>query len=231
MITTWSFSKLVKFEACKFRVKLQYIDRMPEPPLPPNNPMERGNREHKLYEDYVTGAKPDLRSSEARAINEFLPQFEKLRELYVAGMATAEDDWLFDNDWFACEKANHWLWAKLDFCVYDADNQHVIVGDFKTGKSQYKAIEHVQQTQLYALLAALKYPDADRITTELWYVDEGLIKSHEIDADRALSYAQRFGARADAMTSEKMFRPNPSRDICRYCPYSPRGTGACPVGV
>lgn len=226
----WSFSKLIKYERCPMWFKLQYIDKIPEPPRPPDNPMERGNRIHNNLEAYVKG-EGSLQGNESKQLEPFTPALERLRELYANEQATAEDNWYFDINWDATDRDSVWLWSKLDFLVIDHDRSAVIVGDYKSGKSAYKAVEHVQQTQLYAACAALKYPDADFIHTELWYVDEGHAKSSMYTREQALRFVGRFNTRAETLYADKMFRPNPTKITCRYCPYGPRELGVCPVGV
>ena len=41
----------------------------------------------------------------------------------------------------------------------------------------------------------------------------------------------RFDARAQRIYNDRFFKSNANKVTCRYCPFSPRGTGACPVGV
>lgn len=246
----WSFSSLNVYETCAHRFKLARIDRSPEPPRPPDNPMERGNRIHKNFEDFITGALSSLANNEAKAIKEFLTIAEHLRLLYQCGMVTVEDDWLFNRDWdeatkgAKCEKHTHfaedcedcqrrvWLWAKLDWCVLDRANLRVVVGDWKSGKSMYKAIEHVQQLQLYVAIAALKYPWAETLIAELHYVDEGHVKPFRCTREEALRFVNRFDVRADRIYQDRFFRANPSNMACKWCPYGTKnGTGVCPVAA
>lgn len=238
----WSFSWLMKYESCAHLFKLGKIDKLPTLPLEPGNPLERGSRIHSRYELYVKGESDDF-DEEAKCSAHFRAATDHLRTLYQCGMAIAEEDWLYDRDWnLTCKPARQptaeesglvvWLWAKLDACVIDRANKHVICIDYKTGKSQYKAIEHVQQLQLYAALAAIKYPWAEKITVELWYLDEGHVRSAEYTHEEALQFIGRFDKRAQRIYDDRYFRPNPNKITCAYCPYGPRrGTGACPVGV
>lgn len=228
-VGNWSFSSLMSYETCPMRFRLAKIDRLPEPPRPPDNPLERGNRVHKRLEKFINGTGPI--DTEARAIKKFEAPLKHLRDLYAEGKATAEDDWFFDYDWGVCDRDAVWLWSKLDFNVMDVENNTSIIGDYKTGGSIYKAVEHAQQMQLYAAATALRQEWAHRIIVELWYVDEGHIKRQEYTHEEALRYVGRFQQRADRIYADKTFRPNPTKQTCKWCPYSPRGTGACPVGV
>jgi CRISPR/Cas system-associated exonuclease Cas4 (RecB family) len=226
----WSFSKLDVYETCAYRFKLQYVDKLPEKPRPPDNPLERGNRVHDRLEKFVKGEGP--MDDEARAITAFIPMLEHARELYACGMAIAEDNWLFDRDWNVCDRSNVWLWSKLDLNVHDEDLGHTIVVDYKTGKSGYKTVTHLQQMQLYAAAAALRQEWAEKITVELWYVDEGWVRPVTYSREQALMFVGRFDARAARIYNDRFFRPNPTKLACRYCPYNKStGTGACAVAA
>lgn len=229
----WSFSSLMKYEACPQQFKFARIDKLPELPRPADNPGERGNRIHKRLEDFVSGVS-DKMDNEAKCIKDFVPALHHLRELYVAGMATTEDDWIYDRDWNDTTKAdpNKFLWAKLDAGVLDEANATAIAVDYKSGKSGYKQMEHMQQLQLYAALTALKYPWANTVITELWYLDEGHVRQSRYTREQALAYIGRFDIRAQKIYDDKFYRPNPNVHTCRYCPYGPKnGTGVCPVGA
>lgn len=238
----WSFSKLMMYESCPMQVKLKYIEKMPEPPLPPDNPMERGSRIHNRIEDYLLGKTDTYAEPEAKKINVFVPVIERLRELCAAGQATAEQDIFFDQDWEITDRQNVWLWAKKDYAVYDEDGTirlknydingpRTVTGDWKSGKSAYKTMEHIQQLQMYVACDAIQFPDAVVHIAELGYVDEGWIRRAEYTHEEALKFIGRFDARVDRLYNDKLFRPNANKVTCKWCPYSPRGTGACPVGV
>lgn len=229
-VRNWSFSKLSTYESCAYRFRLQYIEKLPQLPVKPDNPMERGNRIHNRLELFVKGQGP--MDDEAKAIAKFVPALTHLQELYRAKMAIAEDNWLFDQDWNVTDREHVWLWSKLDFNVHDEANGITIVGDYKSGKSGYKAVEHIQQLQLYAAVAALRQEWAETVITELWYVDEGWVRSSEYTREQALSFVGRFDQRAARIYNDRFFRPNPNKQTCRYCPYGrSNGTGACAVGA
>jgi CRISPR/Cas system-associated exonuclease Cas4 (RecB family) len=216
------------YETCPGRAKLRYIEKLPEPPRKENDPLARGSAIHKNLELYVQGK--EALSNQAKELKAFEPALNYMCELYIAGQVITEEPWWFDENWQPTkDRSRIWLWSSLDFCV--DDDKRVVVGDYKSGKSVYKAVEHVQQLQLYSALAAIKYPDADTIVSELWYMDEGHVKPLVFNRDDALRYVNRFDQRAQRMYDDKFFRFNPTAHNCKWCPYSPRGTGACPVGV
>lgn len=228
---SWSFSSLMMYEKCAYQFKLKRIDKSPEPPLEPGNPLERGNRVHENFDKFVKG-EIDTLSDEPKRMADFEALLHYNRDLYGAGMATAEDAWHFDDNWDELEGwPNTYVMAKLDFGVLDKDNSHAIVVDYKTGKPDYKVVEHIQQLQFYGGLTALKYDWVEKVTAELWYVDAGSVRNAEWTREEALKFIGRFDQRAQRIYADRFFRPNPSKMTCRYCPYSPRGTGACPVGV
>lgn len=226
----WSFSKLMVYEQCPLHFKFAKIDRVPEPPRKPNDPLERGNRIHKRLECYVQGTGP--MDTEAKSIAKFEPILTHARELYRVGLATTERDWLFNRDWELCEQSEVWLWAKLDLSVVDEPHQLAIAVDYKSGKSTYKQIEHVQQMQLYAALTALKFEWAQTVIAELYYLDEGWVKSVTYAREDALRFVGRFDRRAQRIYDDKLFRPNPTRMTCKWCPYGVQnGNGHCPVAA
>lgn len=228
--SNWSFSKLMMYESCPMRLRLKYIDKCPEPERPPDNPLERGSRIHDNLEKFVKGEET-LDGNEAKKLDVFVDPLHHLQDLYAAGKATAEDDLFFNVDWDLCERKDVWLWLKKDFNVTDEPNKLTITGDYKSGKSTYKTVEHVQQLQLYAACDALEFPWAEVHYAELWYVDEGWVRKAVYTHEQALSFIGRFQRRVDRMYNDRLLRPNPNKVTCKWCPYSPRGTGACPVGV
>jgi len=230
-LPNWSFSKLVKYEACPLQFKFSAIDRIPEPPRPADNPLERGNRVHDHLERFVKGEVPSLSGCEAKAITKFEPLLQHARDLYADGMASVEENWLFDENWSECNRDNVWLWSKLDLNVRDQVNPVTIAVDYKTGKSAYKAVDHIQQMQLYAAAAAIRQEWAETVIVELFYVDEGHVKQVVYSREEALRFVGRFDMRAKRIYADRHFRPNPNKVTCRYCAYSPRGNGHCPVGV
>lgn len=235
MIATWSYSRLSDFEKCRFLAKLKYVDKIPEPPrpLPPGkleHANDRGTRIHDAAELYVKDPNIML----IPELNKFEKWFVELRTMYAQGKVVMEQEWAIDRDWLPTAWSSNTTWnrAKLDaFVRVDQENARAI--DFKTGKKFGNEVKHAEQVQLYQLLSFLRFPELKSITVELWYIDQGPDQTTKMTftKDQGLRFFKSFNDRAVAMTSCTEFPPNPNVHSCKWCPYGPKGTGHCPVGV
>ena len=227
-----SFSRLSVFEQCKFRAKLQYIDKIPEPPrpLPPGmteHYNDRGSRIHsagQLYVEDNVELQPELAS--------FRAEYEALRAMFRAGKAIVEQDWAVDRDWMTVEwmSSDVFMRIKLDAFVNPEPSVGLVI-DLKTGKKKGNEVKHADQGQLYVLAAFLRYPDLQSCTVEFWYSDQNDITSVHYTRAQAMRLYKGWNKRALKMVNEDDFEPNPSITTCKYCPYGPDGTGHCKVGV
>lgn len=232
MLKAWSYSRLSVFESCKLRAKLAFVDKIPEPPrpLPPGkfeHANDRGHRVHEAAERFVRGG-VDLLPE----LSDFTPEFQQLRAFHDCGNVRLEEDWGFDRQWLpvAWNSETIWLRVKLDALVF-LEPTHALVVDYKTGRRVGNEIKHAEQGQLYQLATFLKYPDLERVTVEFWYTDQNAISSTEYTRDTGMDLFRRFDQRGQALTSCTDFSPNPNMYACRWCPYGPKGTGHCTVGV
>lgn len=229
-IRSWSFNRLVDFERCKLRAKLKYLDRIPEPerPLPEGKkeqPNDRGSRIHLAAEQHVREGEPLIRELEG-----FAEEFTKLRALFLAGDVELEGDWGFNDIWEPCSWQRAWLRAKLDAIVTLPDAQLVVI-DYKTGKRSGNEIKHNEQMLLYALAAVHRYPTAQKVTVELWYLDEDQLVRTDHDRHSVMRHFERFNKRGVAMTDCTEFPARPNQYTCRFCLYGPKGSGHCKDGV
>ena len=92
-------------------------------------------------------------------------------------------------------------------------------------------IKHMEQCQLYQLAAFLRYPELEEVTIELWYLDQDDLTTRTFTRKQGLRYLKFFHDRGEKMTTETEFAPNPNMYSCRWCPYGPKGTGHCEVGI
>jgi hypothetical protein len=231
-IKAWSYSRLGDFEACKLRARLKYVDRIPEParPLPPGkteHANDRGTRIHEAAELFVKGGVELIPELEP-----FMDELVALRGLYAEGKVSLEGEWAIDKEWnpVAWGSSDAWARIKLDAFVR-LSKTHAVVIDYKTGKKWGNEIKHAEQTQLYQLAAFLRYPELEVIDVELWYTDQDDISHMKFTRAQGMRFFRNFNERGIAMTSAEEFPPNPNIHSCKWCPYGPRGTGDCTVGV
>ena len=232
MITQWSYSKLTTFEQCKLRAKLQYIDRIPEPerPLPPGkteHANDRGTRVHEAAEFFV---KDDIRL--IPELEKFKDEFAHLRSLYKKGMVSLEGEWVHNKNWdpVAWNSSDAWLRLKLDAFIRVSPSQGVVV-DYKTGRMFGNEIKHGEQGQLYMAASFVRFPELQEITVEFWYLDQDDIISSTYTRAQSEHFLRKFTQRGDIITSCTEFPANPNIFACKWCPYGPKGTGHCEVGV
>jgi hypothetical protein len=230
-IKQWSFSRLGDFEKCRYKAKLKYIDKIPEPPRPlpvgkSEHANERGTRVHDCAELYVKGGVeliPELIA--------FKERFDILRTLHSEGRVFLEGEWAFDEFWMPCawKSESAWCRMKLDAFVRVSD-KHARVIDYKTGRKYGNEVKHTEQGQLYQLACFLKFPELESINVEFWYIDQGA------DQDLAMSYTReqgtryfdKYNKRGIDLTTAVEFPPNPNAYSCKWCAYL---GGVCEFGV
>ena len=219
MIPTWSWSRLEVFEACPYRAFLQYVERVPTPPLVPpegkaEHPLTRGVRVHQAAEDYVT--RDILLTDELQA---FAEQFEAQREAYQKNpdVCIVEAEWAINQDWqpTGWRSRDTWGRMKLDWGYVDGPTMTIV--DYKTGKKY--APKHVQQGQLYALAARAFFPEVEQFNVAFWYLDQEDTLEQSYSKIQVDVLRDSFDRRAKAMTGATVFKPKPSAWTCRFCPY------------
>ena len=146
-IKDWSFSRLMIFEQCAYRAKLQSIDKIPD--NTPKTAADRGTAIHTEAEIYVKGDGP-LPLSLAK----FQTDFESLRRHYADGRVFLEGEWGFDNQWNRTTWAQAWLRLKCDAVVALGDDTIAVI-DLKTGARFGNEVKHLDQLHLYAVASFL----------------------------------------------------------------------------
>lgn len=235
MVSSWSHSKLTDFEKCKFLCWLKHDQKIPEPerPLPPGkteHANDRGSRIHDNCEQYVRG---DIDAMTPEAEKFFGPPIDLLRVLYAEGKVSLEGEWGMNEDWEVAEWKTAWLRLKLDVMVM-IDETHAMVIDYKTGRKFGNEIKHAEQLQIYQLVTFLRYPKLEKVTAELWYLDQPdgqNLTSQTFTRAQGLRFKQNFHRRGHALTSCEDWPANPSVHTCKWCQYGPWNGGQCQVGV
>ena len=232
MIKSWSHSRLVVAEQCPYRAKLAYIDRIPEPerPLPPGkseHANDRGTRIHSACEQFImdTGPLP-------KEAHHFDEEMHHAQQLYKQGRVTLEGEWGFDQEWTPSDWSakNTWLRLKIDLRV-QLSPTHMAVIDWKTGQRYGNEFKHAEQMQMYQLATFMRYPELEEIDIELWYLDQNELIAMHYTRRQGLRFFEGYNNRGNKITSMTEFPPRPNIFTCKWCPYSPRGTGHCTKGV
>jgi CRISPR/Cas system-associated exonuclease Cas4 (RecB family) len=232
-ISAWSFSRLSTFETCKLWAKLAYIDKIPEPPrpLPPGkteHANDRGSRIHEAGELFVK-AEVEL----IPELEKFAQEFQNLKDLYKTGRVLLEVEWGFDRNWNPVAWMSSDVWARIkpDAVILSEDGTSAVCVDYKTGRKSGNEVKHQQQMQLYQLAVLLRFPDIEKVTVELWYLDQDELTSMVYTRKQGMRYLDSFTDRGDRLTTEEEFAPSPNQYGCRWCPFGPKGTGHCKVGI
>ena len=237
-ISAWSASRLDVYETCPYRAQLKMIERKPEAPRPPppngkEHANDRGSRIHDNCEDYATN-KTDKLCPEAR---HFIPDFEHVRALHRDEPASivCEEGWAFNDSWEPVnykDFKNIWLRIIIDLLVFKSPTEAIVV-DYKSGKRYGNEIKHGKQVQLYQLAAFMRYPELEKVTTELWYLDQNELAQMTFTRSQGLKFLKGYNERALRMTGAVEFPSKPSAFACRFCPYQNssnkwlKGTGDC----
>jgi len=227
-ITAWSYSRLTLYESCPFKAKCKFIDKLPEKENPA---MFRGGAIHSLAEEYVSGhmsGKPadklkaeDLRPEFEKVI---LPSFKKDFTTAKKGKPLCEQEWAFTSSWEPTGWFDKDAWCRIKTDLIFWRKKELVITDHKTGK---KRESHKDQLSLYAVGGFLLYPVIERISSELWYLDQGPPNTAQVFLRENLtSEIKRWEDRARPMLADTTFVATPSRE-CTWCPYSKSNGGPC----
>ena len=213
MINQWSYSRLSCFEKCPKQAEFKFIKKIKEPG---SAAMDRGKDIHKLCEDYIRGTLEEM----PKQLKDFEDAFELLREMYLYGHVLCESDWAIDIDWNKTGwfEDDTWGRAKVDAFVYEeGESKEARVIDFKTGRYEGNQEGHREQCELYGAVALNRYPELEKITTEMWYLDHGKIDRYIYTPKTIEIKQKRIHSRAIAMTTAEEFPAKPSTFGCKWC--------------
>lgn len=230
-IEAWSFNRLITFESCNYRAKLEYLERRPYAATYDKTPANRGNAVHKAAELFVRGEGgviPEL------SLPSVLVRLEEYRQAYSEGRAAVEREWGFNRDWQPTGYFAPDIWQRAKCDVVVDSGSLVEIADWKTGKRDGNEVKHTQQGLLYAIDTFIRYPAADQARIRFIYTDEGREKTHEHGRAVIMRMLPDWDKRARAMTQATVFPHKANKMTCRFCPYAPAvngGDGSCPFGV
>lgn len=236
----WSFSSLSAFETCPLAVKFEKLDKVPQLPRPLAPGQEaandRGTRIHENMEHYIRGG-----AKLVRELEPFREDIDAIKAYYDIGQAEMESTWAYDLAWRPVHEKDYrniWLRVKLDAFVMLDDTTGLVV-DLKTGKRFNNEVKHSAQCNLYQLAAFIRFPQLQKIYTELWYCDVDELARMEFTRNQGMKFLKGFNERALDMTNTTEFKAKPNVKSCMFCPYGPTESsnrwvsknGHCKYGV
>ena len=227
-VKSWSISSYHLYKQCPYKFKLLKIDKMKEPP---SEAMERGNMLHGLCERYIKGIlrtfPPQLKKLSAvlklaRKGFEAFPGESLVEQEMAFAKGWGPSDW---KDWAGC-----WLRVKVDY-AYMMDGTVLVMHDWKSGKFRDDDVpKYMEQLELYALAAFLRYPQIMEVRASLQYIDLGQaypVKEPKVFKRESLKALQKaWEERVKPMFADEAFAPSPNR-FCPWCHFSARNNGPC----
>ena len=99
--------------------------------------------------------------------------------------------------------------------------------DFKTGR--LRQIDE-KQVELYAASEFIERPAVKTVNVELWYLDEEQIKEQAYTRTKLKGILDKWTRRVKPMLNDTDFKPTPSNQACRFCPFHQKKAGPCTVG-
>lgn len=220
---SWSYSRYAMYTECPAKFAYKFLIGIEEPP---NAHMARGNAIHKLADKYIAAELPPGVPPE---LQKFETLFDYARE---DGKFFTEQQWGFTKNWevtgymvFNGPKATH-LRTIVDFGRFYDEEQHLLIGDHKTGK-RYDTNQ--DQVELFALSGMYRFPSVKTVETRLWYLDSGEEVINEFDTSQQKKLRQKWDALIEPMMRDTMFEPRKNK-WCGRCFYSRYNEGPCHVG-
>lgn len=212
-VKSWSYSRYALYNECPAKFYYKNIQKLPEPPAPA---MERGNKIHKMAEDYTLGKMktlpPELKlfKDDFKMLKGCKPMVE---QTWAFKQDWSETTW---NDWNGC-----WLRIKTDAAALDETELDII--DHKTGKMRDG---YEEQMSLYPVGGFLKFPHVEKIYAHLWFLDSGDRLTFEYKQSDLKPLIKDWERKVKPMMNDTRFAPKPSYK-CQYCPFSKAKGGPC----
>jgi len=209
---SWSVSAVQCFENCPHMYQGKYLLKMRSPPGPAAS---RGLEIHAKAEQFLLGNIRGMPNELSKLKDEYraLKRTKPLVELKLA----------VDVKWNPVSWSQGWCRGVLD--VMTRLKEEMIIIDHKTGRIYDK---HVDQAQVYALLAYANTPDASNYHVEMWYTDQGKTKHWDYTPAKLKGVRKSWEERVDRVLHATKFPKTPSKQACKYCPRnSKRLKGDC----
>lgn len=216
LVKRWSYSRWAEYQTCPQKFKYKVIDGMREPQGPA---AARGDEIHSAAERALLDPKSKI-PRELSKVAGWVKEFRGLVEVKPEVKIGVNRYW---NPTEYGYKGDMWFGAKIDVA---ASIEPTVVGvfDWKSGKMRDG---YELQTEVYALLALIKWPLAEKAVTQIIYVDHGavtppIVYSRAQVPDLIASWEKRV----EPMLHDKNFLPRAGRH-CQWCSFSKAKGGPC----
>lgn len=221
----FSYSRWTTWKKCPKQYKLANIDKVDTGPTP--KALLEGREVHDSVADYLKLKSNDIPPRLSKNFNFLAAQ---LRSFYPIGRVAVEKQMAFDRDikpcsWFGKQAYMRFIW---DVLVTDAEKiPQVTVAsaiDWKTGKP-YGSYD--EQMQIFALPAFWTYPNLQKFTGHLLYLDTGDDKDFEITRDQFPMVERTWLNNVRLMEADQSFPATPSKDSCKWCDFGRNKLNIC----
>jgi len=212
-IPRWSYSRLGTYESCPKKAYYRYIQHVPEEQHPA---AERGIKIHGLAEQYIKGELEEV----PRELYLFFEGFGQLQEDYQNGEVCVEEQWAFNLSWEKTDWDSEDTWGRYIIDAFVKQGAYAKIIDFKTGRFKGHNEGYKNQCTLYACCIFNRFPDVEKIDTELWYLDHRKITRYNFERSELQKIQDDFHKRGLKMTTDIEFNTTPSEFACRFCSFT-----------
>ena len=228
--TPYSFSKINSFEACPYKFKLSYIDKIST--WTPNLATERGSYIDLLLENYTKSKPTEFK------FNMITPEIKEECDAIFENFKNSELGMYFFDDSFEIEAevsfGVKYVDKKMATCEYKDKEalfrgkidhfmkrgDKVIVADWKTGKvTNFPA---PLQLVMYAVWIFLEYDEVQEIETYFVYVEHNDYKKYVFKRDHFNALLKKSIEKIYNIEKTEEYKKKESK-LCDYCDFMKEG--------
>lgn len=210
-VKAWSYSRYSDYKKCPFMFARKHLVKEEQEPV---FAMIRGNKIHKLAEEFVKGNITGM----PKELVEFSQEFKELKR----AMALTEVDLTVTRGWNPTHTKdwnNAWCRGRGDSLVVFPINAIVI--DYKTGGIYPEP--HEEQAEIMSALTLAHNPEIETVDAELWYLDKADTLNFTYTAKQLKAIMKKWEKNVAPMFTDKEFKPTPSVNNCHFCPFNNKG--------
>ncbi len=221
----YSFSKISCYNACPFRFKLKYLDKIKVSPPDPRH-FEKGNFYHSTLEHFPEIKKFNFKFADTpkqKLFNETVAEFieNKHVEELLNHKFGAEIEFKFDENLneFNGTKWKSALYGFIDYigqCSYE-DETLIHIVDWKSKDHGDRFPTDKTQLEMYALWIFTVRPKLQKVICEFAYVENITFTKYEITREYAETIKKNIINNIEVIETDKDFKHNkvPDRNLKR----------------